>query len=73
MIKIENKPVSAARRGGTEYQEFLDAVKKLEKDQSFVTKLGNRDRMALTIAGALLDRRYITRKEGTLFRVGRVL
>lgn len=74
MIKIEDTPMSpVSKRTGADYRDFLRAVKALEKDQSFITKLSARDRVALTVAGLLLDRHYITRREGTQFRVGRVL
>lgn len=74
MIKIEDTPMPpVSKRTGSDYRDFLLAVKALERDQSFVTKLSNRDRVALTVAGLLLERHFITRREGTMFRVGRVL
>ena len=72
-LKIENVKVSPfnGRRGRREYREFLAALRDLKTGQSFLWALSSNDRMAIAIVQYLLDRQFVTRKEGTAFRIGR--
>ena len=71
-IKIENKAVDGG--GDTGFREYVLTLRALEVGQSFVTKLPSSYRIALSVAQILLDREFVTRKEGAsgLRRVGRV-
>ena len=77
-LKIENIPVephSSGARGNGAFREFVLALKKLNKGQSFVWELSSNDRMAIAIVQILLERQFITRRQpdGSGFRIGRVL
>jgi hypothetical protein len=72
-LKIENVKVTPfnGRRGKREYQDFLTALRDLKTGQSFLWPLSSNDRTAIAIVQFLLDRQYMTRKEGESFRIGR--
>lgn len=61
---IKGVPKVMGTNGERDFQEFLKTLKDMKVGQSFLWKLASTDRMALCVAGMLLDRRYITRKEG---------
>lgn len=72
-LRIENVKVSPfnGRRSKRDYQDFLKALRDLKTGQSFMWALSSNDRMAISIVQFLLDRQYVTRKEGETFRIGR--
>ncbi len=71
--KIENVKISPFNGGRSrrEYQEFLKALRDLKTGQSFLWPLASNDRMAISIVQFLLERQFVTRKEGHQFRIGR--
>lgn len=74
-IKIEDISIvpwkSDSGRGG--FQDFVLALRGMDKGQSFLRKINSTDRIAISVVGTLMERRYVTRKEGDTFRIGRVL
>jgi len=76
LLKIEDvavEPIGNGGRGKGAFREFVLALKALKRGQSFVWEMSSNDRMAIAIVQILLDRQFITRREGDSFRVGRLL
>lgn len=74
-IEVENVPINHWHGKGREernWREFVQTLKDLKKGQSFLWKIASNDRMAIAMAGVLLDRRFRSAKEGELHRIGRV-
>jgi hypothetical protein len=74
-IKIEDKPVLQTKSASDkrDFRGFVQALKDMEKGQSFLWQIVSTDRIAISVVGMLLDRRYVARKEGDQHRIGRVL
>ena len=78
MIKVENKMVvqnsiSLKEKAGFERKEFLIALRDLKIGQSFmINVLDSNQRNIICVAKTLLDRKFITKKEGKDYRVGRI-
>lgn len=73
-IKIEKVAVQALKSGrGGNFQAFVLALRDLKKGESFLYPLASNDRMAIAIVQLLLERDFVTRKEGGMYRIGRVL
>lgn len=74
-ITVEDKPVFMTKSTDDkrDFKGFILALRDMEKGQSFLWKIVSTDRIAISVIGMLLDRRYVARKEGELHRIGRVL
>jgi hypothetical protein len=59
-FKIENVPMKSRRVIHGKTLELLEALQSLEVGQSFMAEIKSADRMVLSIAGFLLDRRFVT-------------
>lgn len=73
--KIENVGIKATPRYSIRLRGFLLTLRNLEVGQSFVTDVKSTERMVLSMAGFLLDRHYVTNKQGMKghkSRVGRI-
>jgi hypothetical protein len=71
-LKIEKVPMLKTRTYNGEFQDFVMALRALKVGESFVYKLASNNRMAISIAQYLLDRRFTCQREKDSFRVGRI-
>lgn len=69
--KIEKVAVTALR---AQYRprDLALALKVMKVGESFLWPISSNDRAAIALAQVLLDRQFVSRKEGHTFRVGRV-
>lgn len=74
-MKIENIPITKNQLFGNEWQDFLGTLKMLEVGQSFLVRLTSNHRNAISVAGLMLDRQFVSKKDkrgDVLSRVGRI-
>lgn len=69
--KIERVLVTA-RRAQHRPRDLALALKVMKVGESFLWPVSSNDRAAIALAQVLLDRQFVTRREGKTFRVGRV-
>lgn len=70
-LKIQDVPLHQNFVGNTD--EFLIAIRDLQVGQSFlIDKIPSNFRIILAAMPILMGRKYVSRKDGLKFRVGRV-
>jgi len=71
MAKIENIAVRMTQK--TKRRDFWETLSRLEIGQSFTdAKVDSNVRNGISIAEILLNREFVTGKEGAVFRIGRI-
>ncbi len=77
-FKIEKVSLRPRRRQSAKVYSLLSALQKLKPGESFMADIRSTDRLVLSIAGFLLDRKFTTnqtrnkRTSKIKFRVGRI-
>jgi len=73
-LKIENKPLLGKHgRGSEEFREYVLTLKELKVNQSFcIDFFPSNYRVALSVCQTILGRKFGHRKEGDVYRVGRI-
>jgi hypothetical protein len=73
-IKIEKKRIEPYRNvERRDVRAYVLALRDLKVGESFLWKLQSNDRMTILILSIVFDRKFITRKEGEMYRIARTI